>query len=88
MLRSLPFLLLSISLGSTALAQKRYTLSGTITDVSTGETLIGASVKLRELPQSGSSSNSYGFYSMAAPEGRYLLSTSYVGYNTVLTRLN
>ncbi len=82
MLRSLPILLLSISLGSTALAQKRYTLSGTITDVSTGETLIGASVKLRELPQSGSSSNSYGFYSMAAPEGRYLLSTSYVGYNT------
>ncbi|WP_306429429.1 hypothetical protein [Sphingobacterium sp. E70] len=72
MLRSLPILLLSISLGSTALAQKRYTLSGTITDVSTGETLIGASVKLRELPQSGSSSNSYGFYSMAAPkEGIY-----------------
>jgi len=50
--------------------------------VSTGETLIGASIKLRELTQTGSSSNAYGFYSIAAPEGRYLLEGSYVGYKT------
>lgn len=82
MFRSIPCLLLSISLSGVTFAQKRYTLSGTVTDISTGETLIGATIKLKELPQSGGSSNSYGFYSIAAPAGTYVLTTSYVGYNT------
>ena len=82
MVKSISFLFLLVSLTHLSFAQKRYTISGTITDVSTGETLIGASIKLRELTQTGSSSNAYGFYSIAAPEGRYLLEGSYVGYKT------
>lgn len=82
MLKSISFLFLLISLSHLSIAQKRYTISGTITDVSSGETLIGATVRLQELPQSSSLSNSYGFYSVSAPSGRYLLVGSYVGYKT------
>jgi len=82
MRRSLPFVLFFVSLSTVSVAQKKWTLSGTLTDVSTGETLIGATVRLQELPQSGSSSNAYGFYSLAAPEGRYIVIGSYIGYQT------
>ncbi|GEM65291.1 collagen-binding protein [Sphingobacterium faecium NBRC 15299] len=82
MLKSISFLFLFVSLTHLSIAQKRYTISGTITDVSSGETLIGATIRLQELPQSSSLSNSYGFYSVSAPEGRYLLTGSYVGYKT------
>lgn len=64
-------------------AQKRYTLSGVIKDEVTGETLIGATVRIKELPQSGSSTNNYGFYSLSAPEGKYTMLFTYVGYETI-----
>lgn len=61
-------------------AQKKYTLSGVIKDASTGETLIGASVKIQELPSAGISTNNYGFYSLTIPEGTYVVTCSYIGY--------
>ena len=64
-------------------AQSRFTVNGTITDSLSGETLIGASVKLQELPASATSSNTYGFYSVTAPSGQYQLVVSYTGYATV-----
>ncbi|HWD87919.1 MAG TPA: TonB-dependent receptor [Mucilaginibacter sp.] len=63
--------------------QKRFTISGTIKDQSTGETLIGATVRIKELPQSGTITNGYGFYSMFIPEGDYTLSFTYTGYQAV-----
>lgn len=60
-------------------AQTKYTLSGTIKDASTGETLIGATVKLKEA-RNGTISNSYGFYSITAAQGTYTLQVNYVGY--------
>jgi hypothetical protein len=62
------------------LAQNKYTVSGTVRDKKTGETLIGASIILEEQSRSGSSSNSYGFYSLTAPEGDYKLIVSFAGY--------
>ena len=67
---------------STAFSQKKFTISGTITDKSTGETLIGATVRIKELPQSGTTTNNYGFYSLSAPQGSYTLLISYTGYET------
>jgi hypothetical protein len=64
-------------------AQKRFTVSGTFKDALTGETLIGATVRIKELPQTGTASNSYGFYSLSAPAGEYTLIYTYVGYETV-----
>src|SRR5581483_7091833 len=77
----LSFLLLSIALS--CFGQKRYTISGTIQDKSTGEQLIGATIRIKELPQSGTVTNSYGFYSIYAPEGEYTLQFSYIGYQPV-----
>ncbi|WP_394341238.1 TonB-dependent receptor [Pedobacter namyangjuensis] len=68
---------------SFAFAQKNYTLSGVVKSSATGETLIGASVKIVGLAQIGASTNSYGFYSLNLPEGNYKVEVSYVGYTTL-----
>jgi len=65
-----------------AFGQKNTTISGTIKDNATGETLIGASVRIKELPQKGTSTNSYGFYSITIPKGDYTLIYTYIGYET------
>lgn len=74
-----------------SLAQQRYAISGTVRDASTGETLIGATVKLQSATQnSGIATNAYGFYSITAAEGEYSLIVSYSGYqsNTQKITLN
>jgi len=68
---------------NTAFAQKKITISGTVKDAATGEILIGATVQLKELSQNGAASNSYGFYSLSAPKGKYTLLVTYVGYSAV-----
>lgn len=71
------FLLFSVLV----LAQEKYTISGTVTDASNGETVFGASVFL-ENTTIGAVTNEYGFYSITASEGDYNLKVSYVGYAT------
>ncbi|HWZ14398.1 MAG TPA: TonB-dependent receptor [Mucilaginibacter sp.] len=66
-----------------AFGQKKYTVSGTIKDKATGEQLIGATVRIKELPQNGTVTNSYGFYSLSAPRGEYTLLFTYIGYETI-----
>ena len=70
------FALLSLQ----AFSQQKYTLSGTITDASSGEDLVGAIVSI---PNSNYTaiSNSYGFYSISIPEGDYKVSISQMGYS-------
>ena len=67
---------------SMAIAQTSYTLNGTISDKSNGETLFGASVFLKGTTI-GVVTNEYGFYSITAPEGDYTLNISYVGFSEV-----
>lgn len=71
-----------------ALAQSNFTLSGNIKDSATGELLIGASVRIQELPQKGTSSNNYGFYSIVALKGEYTLICSYIGYQAIVTKVS
>ncbi|KAA9345657.1 TonB-dependent receptor [Adhaeribacter soli] len=59
----------------------RYTISGYVRDARTGEELIGASIFVKELPNAGTQTNSYGFYSLSIPEGNYHLVAQYIGYN-------
>src|SRR6185437_7842423 len=63
-------------------AQVRHTVSGTIRDAASGETLIGASVLLFEQPRSAVLSNSFGFYSISSTPGRYKLVISFTGYRS------
>ncbi|WP_253187544.1 TonB-dependent receptor, partial [Mucilaginibacter polytrichastri] len=65
-----------------AQSAKTYTISGTIKDLASGETLPGATVRLLELPGKGVSTNAYGFYSLTVSEGTYTVLTSYTGYAT------
>ncbi len=78
-------LLLSVLAG---FAQNSATLSGSIKDQSTGETLIGATVRLQELPNTGATSNEYGFYSITAPVGNYTVLVQYIGYQTFTQKIN
>jgi hypothetical protein len=63
-------------------AQNKLTINGNVTDSGSGETLIGASVKLVGPVTTGAVTNSYGFYSISLPAGKYELSVSFIGYKT------
>lgn len=60
--------------------KNKFTLSGTIKDTTTGETLPGASVYIKDSDK-GVSTNEYGFYSITFPEDHYTFQISYLGYN-------
>lgn len=59
-------------------AQQRFVLSGTVKSKKTGETIIGASIKLLNKP-GGVTSNEYGFYSITLPSGAYIVEVSAIG---------
>ena len=65
----------------------RHTLSGTISDVSTGESMIGASITVKELPGTGVTTNGYGYFSLTVPDGNYTFIISYLGYKTIVAEL-
>lgn len=52
-------------------SQQKYTISGTVKALKTGEALIGASISVDEFPDIIATSNEYGFYSLSLPEGKY-----------------
>jgi len=82
MARTILFILLLL-ISFSSFGQKRCTVSGLIKDEATGEQLIGATVRIKEIPQSGAVTNSYGFYSITAPEGEYTFLFTFVGYETI-----
>nr|WP_314864966.1 TonB-dependent receptor [uncultured Flavobacterium sp.] len=65
-----------------ASAQKKFTLSGTISDNNSNETLIGVNLFIPEL-KTGVTTNEYGFYSITIPKGNYNIRMSYIGYQTL-----
>lgn len=68
-------------------SQEKFTLSGTITDSNSNETLIGATVTILE-SKAGIPTNEYGFYSITLPKGIYKLQISSIGYNTIEETIN
>jgi len=62
--------------------QQQFTLSGYIKDASNGETMIGATVFVKEI-NNGTSSNVYGFYSITLPKGTYSVTYQYLGFSTM-----
>ena len=63
-------------------AQKNFTVSGYITDATTGESMLGCSIYPKSTGQ-GTSSNIYGFYSLTLPAGEHTLVYSFIGYEPV-----
>jgi uncharacterized membrane protein len=67
-------------------AQEKFSLSGKIKDIENNETLLGVNVIVEEL-QTGTVSNSYGFYSITLPEGEYTIKVSYLGFETTTEKI-
>jgi len=63
-------------------AQNRYTLSGTVSEANSNETLIGVSILVPEL-STGAVTNEYGFYSLTLPEGTYEVVITYLGFQDI-----
>ena len=60
-------------------AQKRFTISGYVKDIHSSETLLGATVQ-DAVSHMGTTTNSYGFYTLTLPAGQVQVTYSYVGY--------
>ncbi|AIZ43251.1 TonB-dependent receptor [Cellulophaga baltica] len=63
-------------------SQEKFSLSGTISELKSNETLIGVTIAVPQLA-TGVTTNEYGFYSLSLPEGEYTLEISYLGYKTL-----
>lgn len=67
-------------------SKQKITISGTISDSNTNETLIGATIFIEELKTS-TLTNEYGFYSLTVPSGNYNLKISYLGYKLLSQKI-
>lgn len=74
------FLLLFIGITSQIQAQDKMTVNGTVKDKLSGETIMGAVIKVDQLSNIVVTSNEYGFFAISLPKGKYDLRISYVGY--------
>lgn len=68
-------------------AKPYLTLSGYISDASTGEMLIGGTLYITEL-SGGTATNVYGYYSVRLDQGSFTLTYSYVGYESQSFRIS
>lgn len=75
----LTFLLFFVSIA--AFAQEKFTISGTISEADSGETLFGVNVLIPSL-QTGTVTNQYGYYSITLPKGDYEIYYSSIGFAT------
>ena len=75
-------LVLCLLMATILTAQNPYSIRGVVKDSKNGETLLGATVFLKET-SNGTITNEYGFYSLTAPQGTYTLVISYIGFEEI-----
>ena len=63
------------------------TISGFVKDKKTGESIIGAAIRMEDSPLA-TSTNTYGFFSLTAKELKSTLKVSSVGYKTETVKIN
>ncbi len=74
------YLLVFILLFSFSVFSQNVTISGYVQDINSAERLIGANVFDADNLKYGTSTNSYGFYSLTLPKGKVKLTASYFTY--------
>jgi outer membrane cobalamin receptor len=84
MKKTASFIILLILVQNTVLAQ--FYVQGTIKDKASHETLPGVSIRISNT-LIGTSTNSYGFFSLKLPKGNYQLIISYIGYNNIVKEI-
>ena len=72
-----------ISVSLFGYSQKKYTISGYISDKNNGETIVANIYSSSN--GKGVSSNTYGFYSLTLVEGLYEINYTFLGYKTEKT---
>ena len=77
-MKQLAITILSLIISLSLFGQTKYTVIGFVADQH-GEELIGANIYITELAK-GTSTNTYGFYSLTLPQGTYHLVFSFIGY--------
>ena len=80
------FILISL-ITLSSFSQEKFTISGTVYDESSNETLIGVSIYFSET-NSGTTTNEYGFYSITLPKGNYKIQVSSLGFTTINETIN
>ena len=75
-------LILFLALSYKANAQEKYTISGTVKDAATGETLIGVNVIFPDLIK-GTTTNEYGYFSISLAVGTHNILIDYMGYTSI-----
>jgi len=76
------------SLAFSVFSQSPLTISGHVYDAQTGETLIGATIRLTSDPSVGTQTNNYGFFSLTLPSGELSVMVSHVGHRLREIALN
>ncbi|MDG1761237.1 MAG: TonB-dependent receptor [Flavobacteriaceae bacterium] len=82
-----PFVLVFLFCFFFVSAQKNTTLSGLITASESNESLIGVTILIPEL-NTGTVSNSYGFYSISVPSGTYEVYVRFLGFKELKTQID
>ncbi|MFH1936555.1 MAG: TonB-dependent receptor [Bacteroidota bacterium] len=77
---------LSAGFAKQAKALPFFVISGYLRDILTGEALIGANVMVRAI-RTGTTTNSYGFYSLSLPQGIHEVEFSYLGFSPEMISL-
>jgi len=80
-------ILILLAIVTSSYAQKKYTISGYVTDKNNGESIVGANIYSKAL-NLGVTSNTYGFYSLTLPQGIYDLSFTFIGYQNQVKNFN
>jgi hypothetical protein len=87
MIKHFTFIFLLVILCVNTYAQNKFTLSGELRDSSSGETLIGALVKVLETNKAVST-NTYGYFALNLPTGKYTIAISYLGFQSRNIKIN
>ncbi len=84
-LQALFFILLT----SFGFSQEKFTLSGTLKDAKSNETIIGATIQIKNSELTRTiQTNEYGYYSISVPKGEYNITIQTIGYENLTEIIN
>lgn len=78
------YILIFLFVAVPAIAQQKFTISGTVTSKTKGETIIAATIKVGS---NTTISNDYGFYSITVDKGDYTMEVTAVGLQAAIQQL-
>jgi hypothetical protein len=81
-MRQIIFLFFIFSACQQLFAQENFTVSGTVRNKATGESIIGATISVKDISETALT-NEYGFYTLRIPGGNQTLIISYSGLKTI-----